>query len=219
MNHKALAEIVEELDRALHKLSLFDKPNPYIAEANHFVNSARRRLASLSDSGEGDDESVERAYLAWMDTDDAAYRNIPAYVAKAGFRSGYVAGLRSHPARQVPEWIAVSERLPEKAGCFLVVIAQPRGKSYVSLAFFGPYEYYTEDAAPRLAPGETLDGDECRVFGKGWHNEEDSHGGEYDTYVVTYFEGCSRGHVTHWQSRPELPAPTPPASDTTEEER
>jgi hypothetical protein len=116
-----------------------------------------------------------------------------------------IAYIRTLPSEStVPEgWISVKDRLPP-TGCYLCVIQQPCAKPYVTLACYGSYEFYSED------DGETYDEDEGRVTGHGWHNEEDSHGGEYDIYVVTYREGSSRGYVSHWMPRPELPAAPPP---------
>ena len=114
----------------------------------------------------------------------------------------------AHPAPDAAgdAWIPVGERLPEKEGCYLCVIRQEGSKSkgYVSLARYGSYEFYCEDDSPRLKPGESFN--EGMVTGHGWHNEEDSHGGEYDIYIVTYRAGSSQGAVSHWMPRPELPA-------------
>jgi len=107
-------------------------------------------------------------------------------------------------------WIPATERVPER-GKYLCRIQPRSGKAYTNIAYYGPYEYVVDDDKPTLAPGEVFSEDEGMVSGLGWHREEDSHGGEYDTYVLTFHDSTSRGQVTHWQ-----PQPPPPEIETRE---
>jgi hypothetical protein len=100
------------------------------------------------------------------------------------------------------EWISVEERLPEKsfAHNWLVwVKCDTKIGGYRDLAAYGDYICEVEDADPK-DPRYLADNDDGNWQGSGWHREEDTHGGPYDTIFIDL-----NGKVTHWMPLPEPP--------------
>lgn len=108
-------------------------------------------------------------------------------------------------ARKAAEWISVKDRLPEKSIMhdFLVWCkCDNKVGGCVELAAFGDFSYvnmYDE-------PSEDED-DDGEVQASGWHREEDSHGGEWDSVMIDLND-----KVTHWMPKPKPPI-NPPAPE------
>jgi hypothetical protein len=111
-------------------------------------------------------------------------------------------------ARKAAEWISVDERLPEKghAHNWLVWVKCDNGVGgYVELAAYGDYFYEDEDANPddpNYVDGNDPFAEEGNMRGTGWHREEETHGGQYDSVMVDL-----NNKVTHWKPKPIPPAP------------
>jgi hypothetical protein len=56
-------------------------------------------------------------------------------------------------------------------------------------------------------PSEDED-DDGEVQASGWHREEDSHGGEWDSVIIDL-----NGKVTHWMPKPKPPINPPPPEE------
>jgi hypothetical protein len=102
----------------------------------------------------------------------------------------------------VSEWIKCSERLPEKAFGYQALVwikCDTKWGGYRDLAAYGDYICEMEDP-DRNDPRYVEDNDDGNWRGTGWHREEETHGGPYDSVFIDLND-----KVTHWQ-----PLPAPP---------
>jgi hypothetical protein len=108
------------------------------------------------------------------------------------------------------DWISVEERLPEKRhfpGYLAWIKTETKLGGYWDIVSYSDYICDIEDL-PADDPHYTEDDYEGNYKGTGWHREEETHGGIYDSIFIDLND-----KVTHW-----MPLPTPP-SVTQKEER
>lgn len=74
---------------------------------------------------------------------------------------------------------------------------------YRDIAAYGDYVCELEDA-DEDDPRFVRDNDDGNWSGSGWHREEETHGGQYDSIFIDL-----NGKVTHWMPLPDPPKEKP----------
>lgn len=102
------------------------------------------------------------------------------------------------------DWIDVKQELPPphfQQDMLAWIPNEGKDGGYREIVAYGEYICENEDIQPD-DPNYIEDNDEGNMRGFGWHREEDTHGGPYDTVFINLNQ-----KVTHWMPLPAPPKP------------